>query len=55
MYGSAGIEVIGVITGQLGGYISNFEAMGPCCWANVTEELDLVVKSIDGSSINVII
>ena len=54
MYGSAGIEVIGVITGQLGGYISNFKPWDLAAGRMLAEELDLVVKSIDGSSINVL-
>ena len=54
MYGSAGIEMIGVITGQLGGYISNLKPWDLAAGRMLAEELGLVVKSIDGSSINVL-
>src|SRR5699024_6814844 len=54
MYGSAGIEMIGVITGQLGGYISNLKTWDLAAGRMLAEELGLVVKSIDGSSINVL-
>ncbi len=54
MYGSAGMEMIGVITGQLGGYISNLKPWDLAAGRMLAEELGLVVKSIDGSSINVL-
>ncbi|MBB1078581.1 inositol monophosphatase family protein [Limosilactobacillus sp. STM2_1] len=54
MYGSAGIEMIGVLTGQLGGYISNLKPWDLAAGRMLAEELGLVVKSIDGSSINVL-
>lgn len=54
MYGSAGVEMIGVITGQLGGYISHLKPWDLAAGRMLAEELGLVVKSIDGSSINVL-
>ncbi|MGF7103220.1 inositol monophosphatase family protein [Limosilactobacillus caviae] len=54
MYGSAGIEMIDVITGQLGAYISNLKPWDLAAGRMLAEELGLVVKSIDGRSINVL-
>lgn len=54
MYGSAGVEMIGVLTGQLGGYISDLKPWDLAAGRMLAEELGLVVKSIDGSSINVL-
>lgn len=54
MYGSAGMEMIAVITGQLGGYISKLKPWDLAAGRVLAEELGLVVKSIDGSSINVL-
>jgi myo-inositol-1(or 4)-monophosphatase len=54
MYGSAGIEMIGVITGQLGAYISHLKPWDLAAGRMLAEELGLIVKSIDGGSINVL-
>lgn len=54
MYGSAGVEMIGVITGQLGGYISDLKPWDLAAGRMLAKELGLVVKSIDGRSINVL-
>ena len=54
MYGSAGMEMIAIITGQLGGYISKLKPWDLAAGRVLAEELGLVVKSIDGSSINVL-
>lgn len=54
MYGSAGIEMIDVLTGQLGAYISYLKPWDLAAGRVLAEELGLVVKSIDGRSINVL-
>ncbi len=48
------LAMISVITGQLGGYISNLKPWDLAAGRMLAEELGLVVKSIDGSSINVL-
>lgn len=54
MYGSAGIEMIDVLTGQLGAYISNLKPWDLAAGRMLAEELGLVVKSIDGTSLDVL-
>lgn len=54
MYGSAGIEMIYVITGCLGAYVSYLHAWDLAAGRVLAEELGLVVKSIDGKPLNVL-
>lgn len=54
MYGSAGIEMIYAITGQVGGYLSYLKPWDVAAGKVLAEELGLVVKGIDGQAINVL-
>ena len=54
MYGSAGIETIHVLHGQLGGYTSKLKPWDIAAGRVIAEELGLEVKTIDGKSINVL-
>lgn len=54
MYGSAGIELIHVITGQLGAYISRLKPWDLAAGRVFADELGLVVKTIDDKPLNVL-
>lgn len=54
IYGSAGIEMIHVFTGQLGGYSSRLKPWDIAAGRVIAEELGLVAKTIDGEPINVL-
>lgn len=54
MYGSAAMEMIGVLTGELGAYISHLRPWDLAPGRVLAEELGLTVKSIDGSGISVL-
>jgi myo-inositol-1(or 4)-monophosphatase len=54
MYGSAAKEMIGVLTGELGAYVSWLKPWDLAAGRVLAEELGLSVKSIDGDGINVL-
>lgn len=54
MYGSAGIEIIHVLNGQLGGYTSKLKPWDIAAGRVIAEELGLVVKTIDDQPLNVL-
>lgn len=54
MYGSAAMEMIGVLTGELGAYISYLRPWDLAAGRVLAEELGLVVKPIDGHRLNVL-
>lgn len=54
MYGSAGIEIIHVLKGQLGGYTSRLKPWDIAAGRVIAEELGLIVKTIDDQPINVL-
>jgi myo-inositol-1(or 4)-monophosphatase len=54
IYGSAGIEIIHVLNGQLGGYTSRLKPWDIAAGRVIAEELGLVVKTIDDQPINVL-
>lgn len=54
MYGSAAMEMAGVITGALGGYVSHLRPWDLAAGRILAEELGLVVKSIDGTALDVL-
>lgn len=54
MYGSAGIELIHVIKGQLGGYSSHLKPWDIAAGRVIAEELGLEVKTIDDQPFNVL-
>lgn len=54
MYGSAAMEMIGVLTGELGAYVSHLRPWDLAPGRVLAEELGLTVKSIDGGGINVL-
>lgn len=54
IYGSAGIEMIHVFTGQLGGYSSRLKPWDIAAGRVIAEELGLLVKTIDAEPINVL-
>ncbi|MBB1062328.1 inositol monophosphatase family protein [Limosilactobacillus fastidiosus] len=54
MYGSAGIEIVHVLKGQLGGYTSRLKPWDIAAGRVIAEELGLIVKTIDDQPINVL-
>ena len=54
MYGSAAMEMIGMITGELVGYVSHLKPWDLAAGRAMAEELGLVVKSIDGTTPDVL-
>lgn len=54
MYGSAGIEMIYVITGRIGGYLSYLKPWDLAAGMVLALELGLVVKGIDEQQVNVL-
>lgn len=54
MYGSAGIEMIYVITGRIGGYLSYLKPWDLAAGMVLAKELGLVVKGIDDQEVNVL-
>lgn len=54
MYGSAGIEIIHVLNGQLGGYTSRLKPWDIAAGRVIAEELGLLVKTIDDQPLNVL-
>jgi myo-inositol-1(or 4)-monophosphatase len=54
MYGSAGIEMIYVITGRIGGYLSYLKPWDLAAGMVLALELGLVVKGIDERRVNVL-
>lgn len=54
MYGSAAKEMIGVLSGELVGYISHLRPWDLAAGRVLAEELGLVVKSIDGTTPDVL-
>lgn len=54
MYGSAAMEMIGVLTGELGAYISYLRPWDLAPGRVLAEELGLAVKSIDDDGISVL-
>lgn len=54
MYGSAGIETIHVLNGQLGGYTSRLKPWDIATGRVIAEELSLLVKTIDDQPLNVL-
>ena len=54
MYGSAAMEMIGVLTGELGAYISYLRPWDLAPGRVLAEELGLTVKSIDDDGISVL-
>lgn len=54
MYGSAGIEIIHVLNGQLGGYTSRLKPWDIASGMVIAEELGLLVKTIDDQPLNVL-
>ncbi|WP_295730090.1 inositol monophosphatase family protein [uncultured Limosilactobacillus sp.] len=54
MYGSAGIEMIYVITGRIGGYLSFLKPWDLAAGMVMANELGLVVKGIDEPKVNVL-
>lgn len=54
MYGSAGIEMIYVLTGCLGAYVSHLHPWDLAAGRVLAEELGLVVKPIDDDHLNVL-
>lgn len=54
MYGSAAMEMIGVLSGELVGYVSHLRPWDLAAGRVMAEELGLVVKSIDGSKPDVL-
>ena len=54
MYGSAGIETIHVLNGQLGGYTSRLKPWDIAAGRVIAEELSLLVKTIDDQPLNVL-
>lgn len=54
MYGSAAMEMIGVLTGELGAYISHLRPWDLAPGRVLAEELGLTVKSIDDDGISVL-
>lgn len=54
MYGSAGIEIIHVLNGQLGGYTSRLKPWDIAAGMVIAEELGLLVKTIDDQPLNVL-
>lgn len=54
MYGSAAMEMTGVISGELVGYVSYLKPWDLAAGRVMAEELGLVVKSIDGSKPDVL-
>lgn len=54
MYGSAGIELVHVFTGQLGAYMSRLKPWDLAAGRVFAEELNLDVKTIDDRRLNVL-
>ena len=54
MYGSAAMEMIGVLSGELGAYISHLRPWDLAAGRVLAEELGLTVKSIDADGISVL-
>lgn len=54
MYGSAGIEMIYVITGRIGGYLSYLKPWDLAAGMALAKELGLVVKGIDEKQVDVL-
>lgn len=54
MYGSAGIEMIYVITGRIGGYLSYLKPWDLAAGMVLANELGLVVKGIDEPAVDVL-
>ncbi|MEE6636970.1 inositol monophosphatase family protein [Limosilactobacillus pontis] len=54
MYGSAAMEMIGVLTGELGAYVSRLKPWDLAPGRVLAEELGLSVKSIDDDGISVL-
>ncbi|EEU30637.1 inositol monophosphatase family protein [Limosilactobacillus coleohominis 101-4-CHN] len=54
MYGSAGIEMIYVVTGRIGGYLSYLKPWDLAAGMVLAKELGLVVKGIDEQSVDVL-
>lgn len=54
MYGSAGLEMMGVLTGRLSGYISHLRPWDLAAGRVLATELGLSVQSIDGASLSVL-
>ncbi|WP_251546985.1 inositol monophosphatase family protein [Limosilactobacillus caecicola] len=54
MYGSAGIEMIYVITGRIGGYLSYLKPWDLAAGMALADEMGLVAKGIDGRRVNVL-
>lgn len=54
MYGSAAMEMIGVLTGELGAYISYLHPWDLAAGRVLATELGLQVKPIDGNGLNVL-
>ncbi|EEW53432.1 inositol monophosphatase family protein [Limosilactobacillus antri] len=54
MYGSAAMEMIGMLTGELVGYVSHLHPWDLAAGRVMAEELGLVVKSIDGTTPDVL-
>lgn len=54
IYGSAGIEIIHVLNGQLIGYLSHLHPWDLAAGKILAETLGLVVKTIDGREVNVL-
>lgn len=54
MYGSAAMEMTGILTGELVGYVSYLRPWDLAAGRVMAEELGLVVKSIDGSKSDVL-
>ncbi|WP_281164916.1 inositol monophosphatase family protein [Liquorilactobacillus sicerae] len=54
IYGSAGIEIIHVLNGQLIGYLSHLHSWDLAAGKILAETLGLTVKTIDGQEVNVL-
>lgn len=54
MYGSAAMEMIGILKGELAGYVSHLHPWDLAAGRAMAEELGLVVKSIDGTAPDVL-
>lgn len=54
MYGSAAMEMIGVLNGELGAYVSHLKPWDLAAGRVLAEELGLTVKSIDADGISVL-
>ena len=54
MYGSAGIEYVATINGELSGYISYLRPWDFGAGKVLAETLGLVVKSIDGTQLDML-